>query len=147
MLIRLKPAQTSDIDQLISLEKSVSGSKLYMPLLTRVEWEEALKKNQAFFIECDGAIVGKIFYEMKTVDHAYIDGFAVAPAFQRKGIGRQAMEMLLKNLGEMPRIDPVTHPENARAIKLYESLGFKIESRIENYFGDGEPRVRMVLEK
>jgi ribosomal protein S18 acetylase RimI-like enzyme len=37
----------------------------------------------------------------------------------------------------------VTHPENAGALRLYMSLGFKVESRIEDCFGDGEPRLVM----
>jgi ribosomal protein S18 acetylase RimI-like enzyme len=35
----------------------------------------------------------------------------------------------------------VAHPENEIALGLYMSLGFEIESRQENFFGDGEPRL------
>jgi hypothetical protein len=35
--------------------------------------------------------------------------------------------------------------EPAWTRKLYESLGFKVESHQENYFGDGEARLVLVL--
>jgi len=42
------------------------------------------------------------------------------------------------------RIELVTHPDNP-ALKLYESLGFTVESRKENYWGDGEPRLVLAI--
>jgi ribosomal protein S18 acetylase RimI-like enzyme len=147
MNIHLKKVGSEDIPTLISIEQSVSGSKLYSPMLTNGEWSEALKKNITYLITEGDTIVGEVSYEMKDLSHAYIDGLAVSPAFQGRGIAREAMGMILDELKDVGQIDLVTHPENLKAIKLYESLGFKIESRIENYFGDGEPRVRMVLNK
>ncbi len=132
---------------MISLEQGVSGSKLYSPMLTKEEWLESLARNKTYFIEVDGAIVGEISYEIKSPDHAYLDGLVVNPSFQGRGIARKVVEILLEELKGFREIDLVTHPENVKAVKLYESLGFKIESRVENYFGDGEPRIRLVLNK
>jgi ribosomal-protein-alanine N-acetyltransferase len=55
------------------------------------------------------------------------------------------MTRFLEQCKEAPRVDLVTHPQNDIALKLYTSLGFKVESREENYFGDGEPRLVLVL--
>jgi [ribosomal protein S18]-alanine N-acetyltransferase len=117
------------------------------PMLTRAEWSEALSKNTTYFIKDDDTVVGEVSYEIKDLSHAYIDGLVVSPSFQGQGIARKAIELVLEELKNIQEIDLVTHPENVKAIKLYESLGFNIESRIENYFGDGEPRVRMLLKK
>jgi ribosomal-protein-alanine N-acetyltransferase len=146
-MVNLKQADISDIAILISLEKSVSGSKLYSPMLTKEEWVEALGKNKTYFIEVDGTVAGEVSYKMNDFNCAHIDGLVVKPDFQGKGIARKAMELVLKELKEVQKIDLVTHPDNIKAIKLYESFGFKIESRTENYFGDGEPRVLMVFRK
>lgn len=146
-MITLKQATTKDIPTLIEIEDSVSGSKLYSPMLTEKDWLEALSHNSTYFIDRDGKIVGEVSYEMKAIGHAYIDGLVTIPKFQSQGIAREAMKLVLDKLQDVLLIDLVTHPENEKAIKLYESLGFKIESRLENYFGDGEPRVRMVLRK
>ena len=133
-----------DIPVLISIEKSVSGNKIYSAMLTEGEWHETLSKNTIYLIEKDNKIVGNISYELKNPAHAHIDGLAIMPLFQGQGIARQAMQLVLEELKAVQKIDLVTHPENTRAIKLYESLGFKVESRIENYFGDGEPRIKLV---
>ncbi len=68
----------------------------------------------------------------------------VLPEHQGQGIAKIAMEYILSEIGEAKRIDLVTHPENNKAVNLYASLGFAIESRKEDYFGDGEPRIVMV---
>lgn len=57
------------------------------------------------------------------------------------------MDSILALAKSAPKIDLVTHPENTKAIRLYESLGFKIAERKENYYGDGEPRVVLVKNK
>lgn len=54
------------------------------------------------------------------------------------------MILALKKMTKYPRIELVVHPHNNPAISLYLSLGFKIESWRDNYFGDGEPRLVLV---
>jgi ribosomal protein S18 acetylase RimI-like enzyme len=75
---------------------------------------------------------------------AYLSNIAVDPDFRRRGIARAATVFLLEEAKGCARIDLVTHPDNAAAIALYRSLGFEVESRKENYFGDGQPRVVML---
>ena len=147
MNLHLRKAEIQDIPALISIEQSVAGSKLYSPMVTNEEWVEALSKNITYFIEDEGEVVGNISYELKDKSHAYIDGLVVIPEFQGQGIARKAVEMILEKLKDVELIDLVTHPKNIKAVKLYESLGFKSGTIIENYFGDGEPRIRMVLNK
>jgi len=65
----------------------------------------------------------------------------IHPNFQGQGIGREAVLFRLEKLKGVKRVWLVTHPENFKIINLYQSLGFKIEKRLENYFGDGEPRI------
>ncbi len=104
--------------------------------------------NNVVYLVCDAdRIVGSVMYEMKASDHAYLSGLVIKPDAQGRGIGKRAMMKVLEELRDVPLIDLVTHPDNDRAIKLYEALGFTISERIENYFGDGEPRVRMILDK
>ena len=145
-MITLRKATTQDIPNLLKIEQGVAGTKIYSPMLTEKEWMEELQKSTVYVIEKDGVIVGDISYEKKNNDHAYISGFAVDPRFQHQGIGREALMQILTELKNMKRVDLLVHPENP-AIKLYESFGFTYESREENHFGDGEPRVLMVLEK
>lgn len=147
MNVELRRANKEDIPALIGFEKKVAGSRLFSPMLTEKEWLKAFETDEIYFIEADGASVGELSYEIKSPAHAYFSGLVVDPTFQGRGVGTKAIQLALERLAAIPKIDLVTHPENEAAIKIYQSFGFKITERLENYFGDGEPRVRMVLER
>jgi len=146
MLTNLRKVTSSDIPLLIALE-GMAGTKTYSPMLKQDEWEEEIKNNFVFLIEKDGIVVGNFSYEKKSEDHIYISGLIVIPEFQGQGIAREVMNNILEQFKEIKRIDLVTHPDNVIALKLYQSLGFEVESRKENYFDDGEPRLMLVLKK
>jgi ribosomal protein S18 acetylase RimI-like enzyme len=147
MSVSYRKAEHEDITTLIDIEKTAAKLKTYSPMLEEAEWVEAMNVGAVYIIEKDGEVAGSLMYEIKTNEHVYISGIVILPIFQGQGIARESMNYILKEIGDRARIDLVTHPDNVKAIQLYESLGFKIESRKENYFGDGEPRVVMVLVK
>ncbi len=147
MSINLKKATSADIPILISIEKSVAGTKIYSPMLKEDEWKYEIENNTVYLIEKDGAVVGNISYERKGEGRVYINGLAINPFFQGQGIGREVMIQILDEVKDAKRIELDTHPDNAPALALYKSLGFIVESRIENYYGDGEPRLVLVLER
>jgi len=74
----------------------------------------------------------------------YLSGLAVDPAYQGLGVGRDALEQVLSEVKNAPKIELLTHPDNENAIKLYQSFGFEITDKKDNYFGDGEPRIVLV---
>ena len=113
-------------------------------MLEGSEWLEAMSTEEVFLIEQDGVVIGNMSYAIQGDDHVYISGLAIQPNYQGKGFGRQALVKVLDQFPNVSKIDLVTHPDNpARA--LYESLGFVVTERKENYFGDGEPRLVLVL--
>lgn len=142
----LQSASEADIETLINLEKSVSGPKTYSANLEEDDWREELKNGEVFLIKSGDKVVGNLSYELKSPDHLYISGLVVSPEFQGKGLGRQVLQQVLDKYPEIARVDLVTHPDNP-ALKLYESLGFIVESRKENYWGEGEPRLVLVLQR
>jgi len=144
--LELVRATLQDKETYILLEKAVAGTKLYSALLTDTEVLDEIQNKIVYLIKRGAQVMGSISYEIKGPDHAYIDGLVVHPSFQGQGIGREALGILLKELERYKRVDLVTHPDNARAIRLYESFGFKIGERIENYFGDGESRTVLARE-
>lgn len=99
-----------------------------------------------YLIYEDGYLVGSTEYQIKSPDHAYLSGIVIHPNFQEQGIARKAALFRLNKLENFKRIDLVTHPNNFKIINLYQSLGFKVEKRVENYFGDGEPRLVLARE-
>lgn len=147
MNLNYRKASIDDIPLLIDLEKKVQGVRTYSGTFKVNEWIEELNIGVVYIIEKDGVPVGDIMFEMKSAEHAYVDKILVVPEFQGQGIARHAMKYVLSEIGNIQRIDLVAHPENIQALSLYESFGFKVESRKENYFGDGEPRLVMFLVK
>ncbi|MDP3883229.1 MAG: GNAT family N-acetyltransferase [Candidatus Staskawiczbacteria bacterium] len=146
--ISLRGATEDDIDSILEVEKDLVGTKIYSGLADAKDAKQEMEENIYYLIEKDGKVVGDTSYQMKNKDYAYISGLAVAKEFQGQGIAKQAMITLLEKLKNIKLVDLVTHPENEKAIKLYESLGFKkTGEQIEDFYGDGEPRIRMVLQK
>ncbi len=148
MLIHLKKATLADISLLVDIEKSVAGTCLYSPIVDREEWIEEFQKNSVFLIEKNNEIVGDTSFEKRGDGSVYISGLSITPRFQGQGIGRVAVKILLdEKLRNEKRITLVTHPDNSIALSLYQSFGFVVGERKENYFGDGEPRVELLLER
>jgi ribosomal protein S18 acetylase RimI-like enzyme len=146
--IILKRAGVEDIDKILEVEKSVIGTKIYSGLTGSDDTKKEITENIFYLIIKNGKVVGDVAYQMKDKNHAYISGLVVAKEFQGQGIAKQAMKIILEKLRDIKIIDLVTHPENIKAIGLYRSLGFKqVGEQMENYFDDGEPRIRMILEK
>jgi ribosomal protein S18 acetylase RimI-like enzyme len=60
---------------------------------------------------------------------------AVHPEFQGKKIGRTIFTIFLEEIGrnrpDIGKVELVTRESNERAIRLYQSLGFLIEGRLE----------------
>ena len=111
------------------------------------KWEKELGEATVFLIEKDGEIVGNAGYENCGNGLFYLNRMVIDPRFQRKGIGRLVLGKLLDDMKGAKRIELVTHPDNVAALKLYQSVGFVIESRKENYYGDGEPRLTLVRDE
>lgn len=147
MVVSLKKATINDIPKLIEIEKSVAGTKIYSPMLTQDEWIKALEIGVVYLIKKNGIIVGNISHEKKGKDYVHISGLAITPQFQGQGIAREVLKRILVELKNAKRIDLATHPDNEKALKLYKSLGFIIESTKENYYGDGEPRLILAKEQ
>ena len=145
MEVSLKRATIKDIPKLIEIEKKLDGSKIYSAMISEKEWQEEINKENArvYLIIKDGVVVGDVSYETES-ESATIAGLAISPEFQKMGVGQKTMEIILDELKDLKLINLLTHPENIGAVKLYQSLGFVIKDKKENYFGDGEPRILML---
>jgi len=145
--IQLKEATLADIPTLIEIEKSITETNIYSPAVTENDWRELFQEGLVYLIKKDGTPVGDLSYKDDSKGHIHISGMAVRSSFQKQGIARDVMTKLLEQFKDAKRVDMVTHPDNEASLKLYKSLGFVVESRKENYFGDGEPRLVLALER
>ncbi len=141
--ITLVEGTEADFETFFALEQKLAGPT-YWPETTR---EQIYGDNKIFFMIKSGEqTVGQLQYEKQEDNTIYLNVLAIDPDFQGKGFGKEAMKQFLAMVSNASKVWLVTHPDNG-AIKLYESFGFKITERKENYFGNGTPRVKMVLEK
>jgi len=78
-------------------------------------------------IELDGTPVGTVRVSDKG-DWAGVYGFAVDPAHQGKGIGRDVLARVCREVRArgVPRVTLEVETENAAALGLYTSLGFEL---------------------
>jgi ribosomal protein S18 acetylase RimI-like enzyme len=73
---------------------------------------------------------------IEVFDHVYSEmTMLVHPEFQGKKIGRTLLTIFLEEIGlnkhDVGRVELFTRESNTRAIKLYQSMGFRIEGRFE----------------
>ncbi len=141
--ISLEIAGADNASDYLLLEKLVGG-KTYAALASEKEFLEEIKKATVYFFKNKDEIIGHITYRLNKNGSVHLGGFAIDPKYQGQGFGRKAMETILDLAKNAPKIDLVTHPDNLKAISLYQSFGFKITEQKENYYGDGEPRVILV---
>ncbi len=145
--INLERAAPVDAELYYRLEQTVAGQKTYSTFTDVEKIKKKLTENIVYFIELSNEYVGAVEYEFPESNHAYISGLFVDPKYQKQGIAKQVMNLILEELKGVQKIDLVVHPENIAAVHLYQSLGFVHGERKENYFGDGEPRITMALVK
>jgi ribosomal protein S18 acetylase RimI-like enzyme len=80
---------------------------------------------------------------IRSLDHLLSElTIAVHPQFQGKKVGRTLFTIFLEEVGrnrpDVGKVELVTTETNHRAIGLYQSLGFKIEGRMEMRFRNRE---------
>jgi putative acetyltransferase len=73
---------------------------------------------------------------IQVFDHVLGDvTLAIHPDFQGKKVGRTIftifLEEVARNRPDVGKVELITRESNHRAIRLYESLGFRIEGRLE----------------
>lgn len=142
-MIELSKATIEDADVLLEIEKTTKGLGVYSGYYTQEKIIDWIKTEVVFLIQKGGVVAGSISYEIKDRNHVYISGLVVKPEFQKMGIARAAMNLLADRFKNVEKFSLVVHPDN-HAVNLYESLGFKKDSVVDNYFGDGEPRLIMI---
>ena len=146
MNIELKRATLKDLDEVINIETS-GTSQTYAGLIKPGEARDAIINNFVFLIRHNNITIGSISYKINNKDSVRLDTFVVYLNYRGKGFGKAAIALLLKKTNKFKKVDLTVHPHNSRAISLYLSVGFMIESWQDNYYGDGEPRMILVKHK
>jgi [ribosomal protein S18]-alanine N-acetyltransferase len=94
-------------------------------------------------IEDRGEVFGQIGVR-HVLGELHITTIAVRPEYRRRGHARALIGAALAAFPDASRVHLEVRPTNARAIALYESLGFRETGRRPRYYGD-EDAVLMTL--
>ncbi|MFA5155577.1 MAG: N-acetyltransferase [Patescibacteria group bacterium] len=141
--IKLRPATIADLKVILALEKG-ADSKMYSARLKESEVRYSLQREHVFLVKLRSLTIGLAVYRVAKNQTVTINGLIIAPKYQGRGFARQAMILMLRKIRSYSRIEMMVHPHNVRALSLYLSLGFMIDSWHKNHFGDGEPRLLLI---
>jgi RimJ/RimL family protein N-acetyltransferase len=91
------------------------------------QWQVFMMKKSKYhkFTVGDVTIGGAIVIN-KSKGHYYLGRIFIDPKYHRKGIGTEAMQLLLGNYPDARRWTLETPPWNIRTKAFYEKLGFRI---------------------
>ena len=134
--VTLRPLEERDRQSIVEILEEPEVSRWFGTVSADDEAVDWLESGLA--IEVEGRVVGAIqFYEESEPDyrHAGMDLF-LATESQNQGFGREALRLLARYLFEDRGhhrlvIDPAA--SNARAIKVYEAIGFKPVGVMRSY--------------
>lgn len=143
--MQFKPVDPiNDAALLLDIDNKVFTRSFDIPSKDIDEQKTYLKDASVYLVANEDSPVG--FYAYTTQDdYIQIKTMALLPTYQGKGIGKQMMDHLLKNINKI-LVKLVTHPQNTQAMIFYLKSGFTITDWIDDYFGDGEPRIKMELD-
>ncbi|MCX6735316.1 MAG: N-acetyltransferase [Candidatus Peregrinibacteria bacterium] len=139
----LQKATIANWETIEQIEKT-SNRKLYAPRIDKAEILHDITNNFIYFIVVENKKIGFISYIVEADGNIEFNGLVILPEFQGQGIAKATFEQVLE-MTNAKHYSLFVHPENEAALKIYTDAGFTIQSRLENHFGDGEPRLFMTL--
>ena len=144
----IRPATEDDAEGFAQVfaDRSAALGTLQHPYTTAELWRTRLTASgpgnrQAMFVALvNGRMVGNAgvhpVSDNPRLRHVCGIGISIMTRYQGLGIGRMLMNMTLdfaERWANYSRIELTVHADNARAIKLYESLGFLHEGRHRDF--------------
>ena len=143
-MVSIRPARLFDIPEVVRIERA-SFNEEY----PRGVFLAFLENNPSTFLvaEYGGRIIGYVMGYLRPDLEGHIMNIAVDPEYRGNGIGTALLtEVIERLINEGARyIGLEVRVSNEKAIRLYESFGFKKIKRIIAYYSDGEDAYYMLL--
>ena len=127
--LRLRLADPADAPAIRALTRAAYAK--WVPLIGRepkpmgADYEAAVRLHRFDVLEAEG-VLAALLETIPAADHLLVENLAVAPAFQRRGLGRRLMAQA-EHLARAAGLSQVRLYTNARFtenIRLYASLGY-----------------------
>ncbi len=145
--ISIRPATAEDAEAFarVFADRSAANGTLQHPYTSADVWRSRFAGNVGtrqvtFAAVVNGRVVGNAglhpINDNPRQQHVCSLGIAVADAYQGRGVGRALMNACLDfadHWANYARVELTVHADNARAVKLYESLGFEHEGRLRDF--------------
>ncbi|MGN6674000.1 MAG: GNAT family N-acetyltransferase [Thermomicrobiales bacterium] len=128
----LRPATFDDVPDIARMSSAAfadAGEARHEQVLGR------FRPGSQYIIARRGAEAIGVIRVVDDVDAVYLASFAVAPAHQGQGYGRQILARTVAQLLDQPArpIALEVATDNQRALALYESCGFVVTTRFDYY--------------
>ena len=146
-LVTLRQINDADLDALVAIMQSPGVREWWWeaddPDRMRAGFREDAESGGAFAIELDGELAGWLGFEEETDPgylHASVD-ISLDPPVQGQGLGPDAIRTVIRWLAQERghhrfSIDPSAR--NERAIRAYESIGFRPVGVLRRYERDAD---------
>lgn len=141
--VEVRPIETSDIEAFHALVDSVAREKKYLATTQAPPMAEVrdfvrgkIAKGYPHYVaELNGQLIGwadLLIRPKATMQHMGGLGMGVAKDYRGQGVGRMLLQAIVDRAWEigLKRIELEVFVDNARAIALYESMGFQHEGRV-----------------
>jgi len=136
-MIHLEPITKDNYRECMRLEVDPSQVRFVAPNAKALgEAYVYYETSRPFAIYDDKQMVGFVLLrELENLQCYYISQFMIAAPYQKKGYGRQAMQILLEQLRaerKFPAVELCYVEGDEGAKRIYEGLGFRPFDRDEN---------------
>ena len=136
MKIELREVTRENFDAVIGLEVAEDQRDFLDSNVEALAWAHVASECRPFVIYDDNTPVGFATYGYIPDDgRCWIIHFMVDQRWQRRGIGRAALEQLLERMStesEGASLLLAVNPENEAAVRLYEAFGFSDTGKRQN---------------
>ena len=122
-----------------TIRKVEREKKRFLPLLLLGDEQEDmidryLERGSLYVMEIDGAVVAVAVVTQETPEVYELKNIAVAPKYQRNGLGRTMVAHVWTDCGGKGKSLLAGTGEAPRTMAFYENCGFTLSHRVENFF-------------
>lgn len=122
----------------MQITQITTDKEKYLPLLLLGDEQESLikgylERGDLFALEQDGEALGVCVVTREAPGEYELQNIAVAPAWQRKGLGKALVEFVWGHYPEL-RILCLGTGDSPSTVRFYKALGFQETGREWDYF-------------